>query len=155
MISVVAIVAMAVLICADVFMRLVFNSPIKGAYETLQLLILIAIFGGVAYTQSKKGHVHVLMILMHLPKKIGFTIFSLLSLIGTVTMGIVTWQSCNQVIRVMAAGSETNTWQIPWWPFELLATIGIAMFTITLLLDTCKYIGAIFNDELAEEMKLC
>lgn len=150
--SVVSLIAMTVIICADVFMRLVFQSPIKWAYETLQLILLVAIFCGMAYTQCQKGHVHVLVVVTWIPKRAGLILYGTMELLTTIAAFILTSQCLQQTIRVYKAGNVTISGMLPWWPFQVLALIGLVAFCITLVLDVAKYYIAAFNKELAEEI---
>jgi len=50
---------MVLLITADVVMRYFFNSPIKGSYELVQFMLSMIVFLGLAFMQTKKGHVSV------------------------------------------------------------------------------------------------
>lgn len=152
-ITIICLISMAGLICADVFMRLAFSSPIKGSYETLQLLLLTAIFCGMAYTQCEKGHVHVLVVVTWIPKKAGYILYGLMELLTTVIAVIMTRQCLAQTIRVYESKNATITWMLPWWPFEALATVGMIVFCIALAWDTIKYFGAAFNEELAAEIQ--
>jgi tripartite ATP-independent transporter DctM subunit len=53
------LIVMVGLTFADVIMRYIFLSPIVGAKEIVEVLLLTTVFLTIAYTQSKKGHVRV------------------------------------------------------------------------------------------------
>jgi TRAP-type C4-dicarboxylate transport system permease small subunit len=53
--SMIAAVAMMLIVTADVFMRRALNQPIFGAYEVGKVFLVIVVFCGVAYVMSVKG----------------------------------------------------------------------------------------------------
>ena len=52
-----ALFAMVLITFVDVFMRYVFNNPIKGVLEITEVIMICAIFLAVASTYNEKGHV--------------------------------------------------------------------------------------------------
>lgn len=55
-VSAAVMLANMILIACDVFMRYVFNSPIKGATETATMLMAWVAYAGMAYTLLKGQH---------------------------------------------------------------------------------------------------
>ena len=78
-ISVLCIVGVIVLITVDVVIRK-FGGNVKGAYEITERLLMCSVFSGLAYTESKRGHICVTMLLGAFPRAVRFIIFALMQL---------------------------------------------------------------------------
>jgi TRAP-type C4-dicarboxylate transport system permease small subunit len=50
---------MVVISFADVLLRYFFDKPIKGVYSITEVMLIMVVFLGLAYTQSEKGHVSI------------------------------------------------------------------------------------------------
>jgi TRAP-type C4-dicarboxylate transport system permease small subunit len=55
----VVMVSMMLLVAAEVFLRYFFNSPILGTTEIIEFMMVVLVFFGLAYTQTRKGHIGV------------------------------------------------------------------------------------------------
>ena len=53
---------MVLLITADVIMRYFLDSPIKGSYELIQIMLAMIVFLGLAFMQTQKGHVSITLL---------------------------------------------------------------------------------------------
>ena len=79
------VTALFLMICItfiDVFLRYVFDKPIKGAYDLTAVMLVLVVFLGVAHTYNEKGHVSVDVISGRLspkPKLVMATIINLLT----------------------------------------------------------------------------
>lgn len=150
--SMAATLIVMVLMTVDVFLRLVFNSPILGSYEIVTMVMSVLIFSSWSYTQTVHGHIHVTMFISKMPHKIRFVLFSFTSLLSTVIMAFVTYASYEYMFKLMGNKTSTSVLMIPHWPFVGLECIAMLLFTFVLLIDAIKSILAIFNDEYAREV---
>ncbi len=150
--SMTACVIIMTLMTVDVFLRLVFNKPILGAYEFVTMIMTILIFSSWSYTQTEHGHIHVTMFLNIMPAKVKFFLFFITSLLSTVIMGMVTYATLIQTIKLMGNNTATTVLLIPHWPFVGLECLSIALFALVLLVDTIKAFLAMFNNEYAKEV---
>ena len=62
-VSMVAIILMMLLTAADVILRYIFNSPIEGTVDFIELSLPVLGFFAVAYAQITKSHVRVNLVL--------------------------------------------------------------------------------------------
>ena len=74
-----AFLAVMFLIMADVAKRTATGSAIIGTYEIVERLLMIGVFASFAYTQTRHGHVHVTMLISHLPQKAALIINGLMT----------------------------------------------------------------------------
>ena len=65
-----ALFGMMILTTADVIFRYAFNSPILGAFEVTEFLVLLVIFSFLGYTQAQKSHISVDLLFNLFPVKL-------------------------------------------------------------------------------------
>jgi len=122
-------------ICADVFMRAVFNSPFPGSVEICALAVVYVIYFGLAYGLTKGAHVRVTLILARLPHKVRRVCTFLAYSIGTVFFGVATWRSW---IYFWKSFTEREfmfaSINIPWYLGKFAVPIGAFFMFITCLL---------------------
>ncbi|MBR9862910.1 MAG: TRAP transporter small permease subunit [Rhodobacteraceae bacterium] len=92
-----SLVAMILITCTDIVMRYIFNDPIFGSGEMIQLLLGVAIFAGMFVVTLDRGHVNVSLfepfLLSHF-RTAYRGIFDGFSLIGVVSVtGILLWKT--------------------------------------------------------------
>ena len=122
----------------DVVMRYIFNRPISGAYELTELMMVILVFFGLAYTQMEKEHVAVDLVYTRFAPKMK-TIANCVSYF--LCMGlfvIMTWQSIKQAQSKWNSGLVTGTLGIPLWPFYLITAMGCLVMCFVFIGDLFK-----------------
>lgn len=60
---------MGCLVALDVFMRYIFDSPIRGAWEIVELSLVVVVFTSIAYAYTMKMHVNIDIVLLRLTEK--------------------------------------------------------------------------------------
>lgn len=149
-ISFVCVLAMMLLNVADVFLTKLFKAPIVGTYELTQRLLMCAVFTAFAYGQSKKAHINMTIVIALFPRAIRFILFTLMSILSVFAAGAMTYAAGTQMGVAMSTGYMTEVLYIPLWPFYLVETIAMGIFTLALIYDTVLYAIAIFRDDYAE-----
>lgn len=150
--SMAMVAVMMCLMFADALLGLFFNTRIRGSYELVQCMLCVLVFTSWAYTQTQKGHIHVVMFIRLMPKYARFVCFSITSLLSTAVMGLATYGVFRMFLDKMANNERTAILLIPYWPLYVIECIAFAVMTIALLADTLKAVTAIFNDEVAEDV---
>ena len=141
----ICIFAMMFLIFVDVFARYVFNSPIKGAYETCVSLMVGMVFFGVAYTQAKKGNIAILILVSRLSSRMR-TILNIV--IWVLCLGLcvlITWQAGRLAFEAWRLGDYTaGAVRLPVWPAKSVISLGAGVLCLTLVADIVHEIGLLF-----------
>lgn len=151
--SMVTIVIMMVMICADIVLGNIMRMPIAGLYEVCQVILTTLVFSSWAYTQTVHGHIHVVMFVSKMPQKLRFVCFALTSFLSTGVMGIACYAVFKQIIRTYISRECTGTLMIPYWPFYIFEMLAFGLMTIVLLRDALKAVFAIWDKEFAEEIQ--
>lgn len=149
-ISFVCVIVMMLLNVVDVVLSKLFQSPIIGAYELTQRILMCAVFTAFAYGQAQKAHINMTIVIRHFPRPLRFLVFTLMSVLSVVCAGAVTYAAFAQALVAMRSGYITEILYIPLYPFYLVESIAMGVFTLALLYDTVLYAMAIFRDDLAE-----
>lgn len=144
------VIAMMLMNVVDVIMGFVAKTHVLGAYELTQRLLMCAVFSAFAYGQSKKAHINMTIVIAHLPRAIRFILFTLMSILSVFAAGAMTYAAGVQMGVALSSGYMTEVLYIPLWPFYLVETVAMGIFTLALIYDTVLYAIAIFRDDYAE-----
>ena len=135
-ISAIFIVAIMVTTTLDVFLRYVFNHPIKGAYELEEMMLVSIAYLGLSYVQSQRGHIRMDVLsskasgsLQLVLRLLGDAIFLAIAIIITWQMGIATWNAW------LIGDFFMGLVHFPLWPPYLVITLGTGLVSIRLIFD--------------------
>ncbi len=149
-ISFVCVVAMMLMSVIDVILGYLFSKHILGAYELTQRLLMCAVFTSFAYGQSKKTHINMTIVIAKFPRALRFIVFTVMSILSVLAAGAMTYAAGVQTGVAVSTGYMTEVLYIPLWPFYLVETVAMAIFTLALIYDTVLYAISIFRDDFAE-----
>lgn len=136
---------MVILIITDVVQRYFFNRPIKGSYELVEFMLVMLVFLGLAYTQTKKGHVSISLLTNKLSVSQLSIIHSLTHLLSFVIFVLITWRCILQAESLRAAGTTSDVLFIPNYPFMWVVVFGSALLCLAFLIDFIKSINDLFK----------
>jgi TRAP-type C4-dicarboxylate transport system permease small subunit len=139
-ISGLGIVAMMLVTCADVIMRIA-NHPLTGAFDIVKICGAITIATSLPYTTALKGHVAIEYFFHKLSKGARIIVDSIVRLLTTTLFCFLTWQCIKYGQSIKAVGQTSNTLEIPlfWVPWVLaFSTAVVAMVILHNLLNPTK-----------------
>ena len=139
------LMVMMFLVAVDVFLRYVFNAPIEGVYEAIELMMAVVFCYGIAYTQRHKGHVSVNLLISKFGEKTQALINCLVSLISFALFALITWQSFLKAESALASGETTYGGvgpfgHIPIYPFVYLTSAACVAFCFEIFVDFVTYL---------------
>jgi len=149
-ISFVCVVAMMLMNVVDVIMGYVANKHVLGAYELTQRLLMCAVFTSFAYGQSKKTHINMTIVIAKFHRAPRFILFTLMSILSVLAAGAMTYAAAAQTLVCLDKNYMTEVLYVPLWPFYVVETLAMAIFTLALIYDTVLYAISIFRDDFAE-----
>ena len=129
---------MMLLTVCDVIGRYVFNSPITGAYEVTETMMVTAVFFFIAYTQTQKGHIAVDLVVIMLPRKIRLAIDIITHLMSLCILFLLAWMNILRWLELMARNEHTPIIHLPVSPFVLIVALGCFVFSIELIKDVVR-----------------
>jgi TRAP-type C4-dicarboxylate transport system permease small subunit len=146
-IGMIALATMMFVTAFDVFGRKLFNSPILGSYEIVELLMAICIGLGIAHCGMMRGHINIDLLLMRLSKKTNAIIGTVTGMVAFVIIGIAAWQTCIYIGNKIGTKAVTTVLYIPIYPFVAIVAIGLIMYCIVLIIHWLEYLQQAITKE--------
>ncbi len=132
-----AVVAMMLLTCADVILRL-FRHPVPGTYEIVGFLGTVVISFSLAYTSLEKGHIAVELLVEKLPPRFRSGVESVTSLIGAALFALMALQSTIYATDLKQSGEVSVTLTMPIYPFIYGIAVGSGLLCLVLLVESLR-----------------
>jgi len=132
-----ALLLMVFLVCSNILGRL-FIQPIKGVYEIVGFLGGIAIGFAMGYTQIKKGHISVEILVLRLRPRARAIVNSIGYLICFFLFALMAWQHANFATSTWKVGEVSETLKIPFFPLIYGVAFGCIALCLVLLVDFLK-----------------
>ena len=133
------LIAMIMLTCANIFLRLVWV-PVKGTYELMGFFGAVATAFALGYTQIKKGHISVDILVLSFSKKTRRMLNVINSLICMAFFAFVSWQIAKYAGVLWSTGEVTQTLRIIYYPFIYAVSAGCGVLALTFLVELFKSI---------------
>jgi TRAP-type C4-dicarboxylate transport system permease small subunit len=128
------LVAMILLTCTNIFMRLVWV-PIRGTYELMGYGGGIVTAFALGYTQIKRAHVAVDILVLRFSKGAQNILQGVNVLICMIFFAVVAWQIAKYAATLRKTGEVTETLQVIYYPFTYGVALGCAVLSLVFLTD--------------------
>jgi len=125
---------MVFLACANIFLRRVWM-PIEGTFEMMGYFSAIVTAFALGYTQMKRGHVSVDVLVLRFREKTRRTLQSINNLVCMVFFLMVSWQIARYATTLWKTGEVTETLRIIYYPFTYGVAMGCATLSLVFLTD--------------------
>jgi TRAP-type C4-dicarboxylate transport system permease small subunit len=124
-ISAAAISIMILMVMANVMARFFLKKPIPGTIEMVQLIAVVAVFMAVSYTEQKRGHITIDMVVVHFPRPIQAKLASFLYFLCSVFFLVLGWRAILMAwAYLFPRVRETFILYIPFSPFMFVIALG-------------------------------
>jgi len=140
------LVGMIVLTCANIFSRLIWV-PLTGTFELMGFFGAIVTAFALGYTQLKRGHIAVDVLINTFPSRVKKALQVLSDAICCVFFLIAAWQIAVKATTLMNTGEVTETLQVIYYPFTYAVALGCLLLSLTLLTELIK---TLFTDKGSE-----
>ncbi len=114
---------MIILTCANIFCRLVWL-PIRGTFELMGYFGAVVTAFALGYTQIKKGHIAVDIVVLGFPPRVRAVLNSINCGICATFFVIVGWQIWRYATNLWRTGEVTETLRIIYFPFTYAVALG-------------------------------
>lgn len=131
------LVAMILLTCTNIVLRLVWV-PIRGTYELMGYGGGIVTAFALGYTQLKRGHVAVDILVLRFSKRTQNILHGVNDFICMIFFAVVAWQIAKYATTLWNTGEVTETLQIIYYPFTYGVALGCAVLSLVFLTDFLK-----------------
>ena len=129
--------AMILITCANIFLRIVWV-PIKGTFELMGLFGAVATAFVLGYTQLKKAHISVDILVNGFPQRIRTVFDGINYFICMIFFAVLGWQISRLATTIRQTGEVTETLRIIYYPFTYGVALGCFLLALVLLVDFLK-----------------
>ncbi len=136
---------MVLLITLDVVLRYFFNRPIKGSYELVEFMMVLLVFLGLAFTQTKKNHVSITLFTGRLSPSQMAVIGSATYFLCLIIFSMITWRCLLQAEALRVNGTSSDILFIPNFPFMWVVVFGSALLSLIFLIDFFKSVDGVLS----------
>ena len=131
--------AMIVVVVANVVGRFLFNIPVFGTIELVELMMIIICFFAIPYTSMNRGHVRITLLFDHLPKGIQRILGRIASLLCAGIFSIIIYQAAiNALYYAKHLDQCTDTLEIPFAPFKAIMVLGFGVLLVIELIHVFR-----------------
>lgn len=128
-IAVLVILFMMVATVADVSRRYFAGTPIPGVTEAGEVIMVMAVFLGIAYTESRGAHVRVTLVLEMLPPRVAAIINSFAMLLVLGLLAWMVWVTTGRALEALEVNEvRFGLVKIPVWPGRIAIAVGFAAY---------------------------
>ncbi len=132
----------------DVIGRTFFGRALVGTVESVELLMGILVFSGLALTEVNRRHIVVETFQSLFPRPVK-RLSVLINLVLAVSItALLARQLIVKTFEILQEQEHTQILEIPYWPTAMVMSVGIVLFLLVLLL---RLIEALVNPSSADE----
>jgi TRAP-type C4-dicarboxylate transport system permease small subunit len=117
----------------DVFLRYVFNTPLKSVYEFTEFIMAAIVFLGIAYTGWVGGHIAVDVFAKWLDQPALRFLNAAIAFAGAALFALIAYRATLETIATITQVSNRLGW--PHYPFRFTTAFGCALFAIVLFVQ--------------------
>lgn len=130
-----AIFTLMLLGSAQILFRTVFNSPIGGYIDLVELSMASMAFLGAAYCQRLGAHIRMEILIGRFRGRTLWGMEIVGTLLGLFIIGVLIWYGWGHFMRAYELGDSTIDAEYPVWPSKLLVPIAFAIWWIRLFVQ--------------------
>ena len=139
--------SLMLLACSEVVMRKLFNSPIPGQADLVEISIPTMGFFGLAYCQRMAGHVRMEIVVQQLKGRAHW-LFEFISNFATIIIcALMIYGTYSHFLRAYELGDSTMDVELPVWPPKLIIVFGFCILFGRLLISFCGYWRLLMNPD--------
>ena len=131
------LLAMICLTCANIFFRMVWF-PIRGTFEFMGYFGAIVAAFALAYTELKRGHIAVDVLVNRFSPNTQKVPQVVNSLVCGLFFAVATWHIVKKASVLRTTGEVTETLQIIYYPFTYAVALGFGALCLVLLANAVK-----------------
>lgn len=125
---------MVLFVVSNILARFLLKKPLPGSIEFIELAAVVVVFFALAYTEVRRGHVHIELVVSQLPRRAQAILASIMCFLAAaffVAMGwrggVLAWSHLFPSIR------ETYVLSIPFAPFMFVIAFGSVVLALEML----------------------
>jgi TRAP-type C4-dicarboxylate transport system permease small subunit len=124
----------------QIFGRKLFNAPIFGYIDIVEIAMSALVFLGLAYTERLGGHIRMELFVSFLKGRWLWAFELLGVLIGLVIVAVLTYYSYTHAMRAYYSGDSSIDAQLLLWPSKMIVSVSLALLFLRLLVSLWGYL---------------
>jgi TRAP-type mannitol/chloroaromatic compound transport system permease small subunit len=129
--------------------RKLFNAPIFGYIDAIEMSISVFAFLAISYCEAMNGHVRMELFLGKLHGLPLWLAEAAGQVLGLFIIGVLIYFAWDHAMRAYDFGDSTIDAQLPWWPSKMLIPFAFGLLFLRLLVNLVGYLRMIFNPGVA------
>lgn len=131
----VALSLMILFVVTNVLSRFIFKKPLPGTIEVIELVTVLIAFFSVGYTEVRRSHIYVELVISKLPRKVRSIVGSIMYLICTAFFGVLGFEAWRLGRSYLTPTlRDTYVLHIPIAPFIFVIAFGSFVLALVTLL---------------------
>lgn len=146
------LLALMLVIVADVSLRYLFNAPLVWSFEIISSYLMPGLFF-LAASHTLKSNAHVCVDILHnyVGRRTRYVFEALGSVLAAPIFGLATVVSARNTWQDLQSGAASSSgMELPTWTISLMLPLGFGLLTLRLTLHAIGYIGTLVS---GHEMK--
>ncbi len=133
---------------ADVVGTKFFGWPVPGTLEITESTMVLIVFGALAYTQRKRGHIRVEIFYTDRGPRIRALMDIVTHVVAFAYFGLMTWQGVQEAIYSLQINEATmGTIRLPLFPARALLVAGTGLLLLQLVTDVLIDVSRMIRGE--------
>jgi len=136
------LVALMLLVVADIVGRRFFGRPLRGTVEIVEMAMVLIIYLGLGYAEHEGDHVSLDLVYNRLGARTRSALSVITGVFGLGVMGLVAWQLWEFAGVLRAGQYTTGVLRIPQAPIAIVAVAGAGLFILAMATNVVAAIRA-------------
>jgi C4-dicarboxylate transporter, DctQ subunit len=139
LIAALCIFALMLIAVGQITARKLFNAPLYGYIDMVEIAMTTFAFLGIAYAERLGGHIRMELLIGKLKGRAQWIAELIGVLLALVVIGILIYFGYEHAMRAYLSGDSTIDAQYPWWPSKMMVPIAFSLLWLRLLLSVVAY----------------
>jgi TRAP-type C4-dicarboxylate transport system permease small subunit len=122
----VALIVMMAVTLADVFLRYVFNHPVRGSYDLVESMMIVFVFNGMSTAFLQRRSIVIDLVDNFAPRLIVTALIRISDLLAVATLLLFSYAMITPALQAYAYGDRKMELGLPLWALWTVALIGMA-----------------------------
>lgn len=124
----------------QIFGRKLFNAPIFGYIDMVEIAMSGLVFLGLAYTERLGGHIRMELFVSHLKGRWQWAFELVGVLVGLFVVAVLVYYSYTHAMRAYYSGDTSIDAQLLLWPSKMIVSVSLALLFLRLLVSLWGYL---------------
>ena len=140
LIAAICIFALMMIAVFQIVARKIFNAPLFGYIDMVEIAMTTFAFLGVAYAERLGAHIRMEILIGMLKGRAQWLAEAVGVLIALLVMSILIYYGFQHGMRAYTSGDSTIDAMYPWWPSKMMVPIAFSILWLRLLLSLVCYV---------------